>query len=69
MRKNFSQEGGALVALRRERNPLTSCAPQGVNFKTVRWTVLKEGTPCKRGRAPAENTSTIFPQSACKKAD
>ena len=25
-------------------------APQGVNFKTVQWTVLKEGTPCKRGR-------------------
>ncbi|MBP3792821.1 MAG: hypothetical protein ILA24_02135, partial [Ruminococcus sp.] len=26
-----------------------------VNFKTVRWTVLKEGTPCKRGRAPLES--------------
>ncbi len=25
-------------------------APQGVNFKTVLWTVLKEGTPCDRGR-------------------
>ena len=26
-------------------------AQQRVNFKTVRWTVLKEGTPCKRGRS------------------
>ncbi len=27
----------------------TECAPQEVNFKIVRWTVLKEGKPCKRG--------------------
>jgi len=26
-------------------------AQQRVNFKTVRWTVLKEGTPCKIGRS------------------
>ena len=31
-------------------------APQRVNFKTVQWTVLKEGTPCKRGRSLIKNT-------------
>ena len=31
--------------------PLPQGAPQRVNFKTVRWTVLKERTPCKRGRS------------------
>ena len=54
-KKSLRVEGGALVALRRERNPHTSCAPQGVNSKTVRWTVLEEGTPCKRGRAPLKH--------------
>jgi len=40
-------KGRALVAVRRRRNPFTSGAFQGVNFKTVRWTVLKEGMLCK----------------------
>jgi hypothetical protein len=31
-----------------------SGALQGVNFKTVSWTVLKEGTLCKRER-PLKN--------------
>ena len=59
-KKSLRVEGGALVALRRERNPHTSCAPQGVNSKTVRWTVLEEGTPCKRGRAPLNHNFTIL---------
>jgi len=59
-KKSLRVEGGALVALRRERNPHTSCAPQGVNFKTVRWTVLKEGTPCKRGRPPQKHNVKIL---------
>ena len=59
-KKSLRVEGGALVALRRERNPHTSCAPQGVNSKTVRWTVLEEGTPCKRGRAPLKHNFTIL---------
>ena len=29
--------------------PLPQGAPRGVNLKTVRWTVFKEGRPCKRG--------------------
>ncbi|MGN0623229.1 MAG: hypothetical protein ACI4JA_04690, partial [Oscillospiraceae bacterium] len=29
--------------------PYPQGAPKGVNFKTVRWTVLKEGKPCDRG--------------------
>ena len=33
------------------RSTFTSGAPQMVNFPTVRWTVGKEGTPCKRGRS------------------
>ena len=59
-KKSLRVEGGALVALRRERNPHTSCAPQGVNSKTVRWTVLEEGTPCKRGRAPQKHNVKIL---------
>ena len=31
-------------------NTFPKGAPQGVNSKTVLWTVLEEGTPCKRGR-------------------
>ena len=38
------------VAARRRRNFLFLSAPQGVNSKTVQWTVFEEGTPCKRGR-------------------
>ncbi len=26
-------------------------APQRANFRTATWAVLKEGTPCKRGRS------------------
>ena len=59
-KKSLRVEGGALVALRRERNTHTSCAPQGVNSKTVRWTVLEEGTPCKRGRAPQKHNVKIL---------
>ena len=33
------------------QSPAIRSAQQRVNFKTVRWTVLKEGTPCKRGRS------------------
>ena len=64
-KKSLRVEGGALVALRRERNPYTSCAPQGVNSKTVRWTVLEEGTPCKRGRAPLKHNFTILLYKHC----
>ena len=34
----------------RAKHPSRARAPQGVNSKTVRWTVLGEGTPCDRGR-------------------
>ena len=64
-KKSLRVEGGALVALRRERNPHTSCAPQGVNSKKVRWTVLEEGTPCKRGRAPLKHNFTILLYKHC----
>lgn len=33
---------------------ITSGASQGVNPKTVRWTVFGEGTPCKRRRPLVE---------------
>ena len=33
---------------------ITSGASQGVNPQTVRWTVLGEGTPCKRRRPLVE---------------
>ena len=45
-----SPETESLVALRRARNTLDAIPPQGVNPKTVRWTVLGEGAPWERGR-------------------
>ncbi len=42
--------GKPFVAVRRRRNPHTSGAPQRVNFKIVRWTILKEDSGRKRPR-------------------
>ena len=38
-----------------------------MNFKTVRWTVLKRGRPAREG-VPLWKRKTLFPQAACKKA-
>ena len=38
---------------------------QGVNFKTVRWTVLKEGTPWERGRPLVAGMKEAY---CCRKA-
>ena len=49
--KGLQVQDRVLVAARRQRNPYASSAQQGVNQKTVRWTVFWEGTPCARGRS------------------
>ena len=51
-KKGLRVKGSALVADRSQRNPLTSCAPHGVNCKIVLRTVLQEGTALQERASP-----------------
>ena len=45
--------------------PQLQSPSQRVNFQTVRWTVWKEGTPCKRRRSLKGTSRTPSPTNAC----
>ena len=55
-----SPETESLVAVRRRRNTPDTIPPQGVNSKTVQWTVFEEGTPWERGRPLAVFLNELF---------
>ena len=59
-RRPSRQARRVLVAVRRRRNTPDTIPPQGVNSKTVQWTVFEEGTPWERGRPLAVFLNELF---------